>query len=89
MLALLEEFGGIYIEDLLTLTEPLSWLTSIHKQIYVNSVDKEMPIQFFSFHNPMKSSKLIKQNSKRSESRQNIRINPALQSFFIASYRRT
>lgn len=73
----------------MTLTESLAWLKDIHREVYVNSVDRTMPPQFFGFHNVSKSSTLVRPFNRNSLSSYPIRKIPCVQSYFMASYPNT
>lgn len=44
----------------MTLTEDLTWISIVNKEVYVNQIDDSMPVQFLGFHNPRLSNVLEK-----------------------------
>lgn len=76
------------MEDTITMTEGLEWLSQVHNEDYVNCIDRYMPMQFFAFHDVTRSSSLVKPKFRGLAIKHPVRIFPSLQTFFMATYPR-
>lgn len=84
--AVLEEAGGVFVEEYVSLLEGFEWLQDIANNIFVNRAARNVQPQVVAFHSVEHSSPLLRQDKPEVvQVKQYMRLFPAIEHYFLAA----